>query len=107
MAFLRFVSQVKRPPKPLTVSIRLISASGRSCVKTSPSQECAESFSLLSSPDSGRQRSCFSNRRKRGEISTHKLDIGSFRATQSFLLSLHPPRPNRRGFFYDELSQIT
>jgi hypothetical protein len=64
MAFPRFVSQVKRPPKPLTVSIRLISASGRSCVKTSPSQECAKSFSLLSSPDSGRQRSCFFKSKK-------------------------------------------
>jgi hypothetical protein len=42
----------------------LISASGRSCVKTSPSQECAKSFSLLSSPDSGRQRSCFFKSKK-------------------------------------------
>jgi hypothetical protein len=42
----------------------LISASGRSCVKISPSQECAKSFSLLSSPDSGRQRSCFFKSKK-------------------------------------------
>ncbi len=36
-------------------------AKGRGCVKTCAREEGAELFSLLSSPDSGRQRFCFSN----------------------------------------------
>ena len=34
---------------------------GLGCVKTSAREESAELFSLLSSPDSGHQRFCFSN----------------------------------------------
>src|ERR1035437_10624622 len=55
-----------------------LSAFDRGCVKTCMSQECAELFSLLSSPDSGCQHFWFSNRRKRDDISTRKLKFGVF-----------------------------
>src|ERR1039457_175498 len=51
---------------------------GPGCVKTCTSRECAELFSLLSSPDSGCQHYWFSNRRKRDESSTRKLKFGVF-----------------------------
>jgi len=38
-----------------------MSGPGLGCVKTSAREEGAELFSLLSSPDSGRQRFCCSN----------------------------------------------
>ena len=51
---------------------------GLGCVKTCTRKECAELFSLLASPDSGRQRYWFSNRRNRDGISTIKFCVGVF-----------------------------
>ena len=48
------------------------------CVKTCTSQECAELFSLSSSPSSGRKYFWFSNWRNRDGISTRKLHVGVF-----------------------------
>src|ERR1035437_4362540 len=55
-----------------------MSVPGRGCVKTCTGKECAELFSLLASPDSGRQRYWFSNRRNRDGISTRKFCVGVF-----------------------------
>src|ERR1019366_6887005 len=58
----------------------LMSSSGfdPGCVKTCTGKECAELFSLLASPDSGRQRYWFSNRRNQDGISTRKFCVGVF-----------------------------
>jgi hypothetical protein len=56
----------------------LMSGPGLGCVITRLSLECAELFSLLASPDSGRQRYWFSNRRNRDGISTRKFCVGVF-----------------------------
>src|ERR1019366_5790501 len=61
------------PPKALAMS-----AMGLGCVKTCTGKECAELFSLLASPDSGRQRYWFSNRQNRDGISTRKFCVGVF-----------------------------
>src|ERR1019366_125838 len=55
-----------------------MSAPGLGCVKTCTGKECAELFSLLASPDSGRQRYWFSNRQNRDGISTRKFCVGVF-----------------------------
>src|ERR1039457_3393549 len=60
------------------LSTTLASAKGLGCVKTCTGKECAELFSLLASPDSGRQRYWFSNRRNRDGISTRKFCVGVF-----------------------------
>jgi hypothetical protein len=54
------------------------SGSGPGCVKTWTSAECAEWFSLLPSPDRGRWRHWFLNRRNGDELSTQKLNVGVF-----------------------------
>src|ERR1035437_6591585 len=56
----------------------LMSGPGLGCEITRLSLECAELFSLLASPDSGRQRYWFSNRRNRDGISTRKFCVGVF-----------------------------
>src|ERR1017187_8239777 len=55
-----------------------MSVLGLGCVKTCTGKECAELFSLLASPDSGRQRYWFSNRQNRDGISTRKFCVGVF-----------------------------
>src|SRR5882672_1622681 len=57
---------------------RLRSAFDPGCVKTCTSRECAELFSLSSSPSSGRKYFWFSNLRNRDGISTRRLNVGVF-----------------------------
>jgi hypothetical protein len=54
------------------------SLSGAGCVKTCPSRECAELFSLFSSFDGDRQGGSFVIERNRGKLSTRKFDVGVF-----------------------------
>src|SRR6267378_4334434 len=55
-----------------------MSASGPACVKTCPSRECAELFSLFSSFDGDRQGGSFVIERNRDKLSTRKFDVGVF-----------------------------
>jgi hypothetical protein len=48
------------------------------CVKTCPSRECAELFSLFSSFDDDCQSGSFVIERNRDKLSTRKFDIGVF-----------------------------
>jgi hypothetical protein len=48
------------------------------CVKTCPSRECAELFSLFSSFDGDRQGGSFVIERNRDKLSTRKFDVGVF-----------------------------
>jgi class 3 adenylate cyclase/tetratricopeptide (TPR) repeat protein len=58
--------------------VALSDARGLGCVKTCTREKDAESFSLSSSPDCGRQRFCLSNRRCRDDISIGKLNYRVF-----------------------------
>src|SRR5258706_15841866 len=55
-----------------------MSVSCPACVKTCPSRECAELFSLFSSFDGDRQSGSFVIERNRDRLSTHKFDVGVF-----------------------------
>src|SRR5258706_14942516 len=53
-----------------------MSVSCPACVKTCPSRECAELFSLFSSFDGDRQSGSFVIERNRDRLSTRKFDVG-------------------------------
>src|ERR1039457_7286239 len=82
------VNRIRRPTtwlhRPMLKNVKKALANsepsthGTGCVKTCTGKECAELFSLLASPDSGRQRYWFSNRQNRDGISTRKFCVGVF-----------------------------
>src|SRR6267154_3398776 len=55
-----------------------MSGPGPGCVKTCPSSECAELFSLFSSFDGDCQSGSFVIQRNRDKTSTRKFDVGVF-----------------------------